>query len=298
MRRMAASLLLLGVTLSAGEADGQEEPSPRVIAEARQAFERAVQRMRRERWAEGEAELRRSLALHPTQVAAFDLGLCVKEQGRFAEAMAIFERFLVEFGDEASEERRAEVEHELEALRAMPGYARVLVDVDGAEIYVDGRKVGTSPLADAIELPGGGHDFEARLSGYPSARAQVDVRAHAETEVRLDLGEPEAPPDAGPSGVRPIFFWTAAGVAAIGVLATTVFGVMALHADAEYRDAAVRTRADRSDGLALVHAADVSLTIAVFAGVFAGVFYTQTDWSEGMFRLGSSPDSVFLAGSF
>lgn len=301
MTRAAIAFSVLAcAVLSSGRAAAQRDPDARQIAEARRAFERGVARMRQERWADAEAELVRSLNLHPTQVAAFNLGVCAKEQGRVEDAIAIFERFQVEFGDEASAERRAEVERELEVLRATPGSVRISVDVEGAEILVDGRAVGTSPLPDAIELPGGEHDFEARKSGYASARNRSAVRPRAETEIELELGEPEpvAVEETGPSGIRPIFFWSAAGIVALGTIATTVFGVLALQADSDYQDAAVRTREDRDGGKLLVGLADASLIVTVFAGVFAGVFYTQTDWSEGMFRLGVAPGSITLAGSF
>ncbi len=302
MKGAAAALALLLLPCAAGEALAQE-PDRRAAAGAREAFERGVAHMRRERWAEGEAELRRSIELHPTQVALFNLAQCVREQGHPAQAIEQLERLLADFGDEVSAERRAEVEGELETLRAMPGRAVIMVDVDGAEILVDGRSVGTSPLPDAIELPGGAHDFEARLAGYASVRQSAQVPPEGEGLVRLELGDPQAATaqsDLGPSGIRPIFFWSAAGAVAAGVLATTVFGVLALRADSEYQDADVRTEGDRDDGRQLVRLADFSLGFTAFAALFAGVFYSQTDWSEGMWppRLSLTLDSLRFGGTF
>jgi len=64
---------------------------------------------------------------------------------------------------------------------------RVAVSEDGAELSVDGRSVGTSPLARSIHITPGKHHVDAKRRGFfPEAR-DIQVFAARETEVWIAL---------------------------------------------------------------------------------------------------------------
>ncbi len=61
----------------------------------------------------------------------------------------------------------------------------------GAEVYVDGEFVGTTPIA-AQALPAGKHEIELRKNGLVSWKRHLSVSAGARATVAAEM-EPEAP---------------------------------------------------------------------------------------------------------
>ncbi len=145
-------------------------------------------------------------------------------------------------------ERKAAEKKLLDAKSHISAVA-VSVNVEEAEIFVDGKPVGGAPLASEILLDPGEHRFEARLKGYTTAADSIATIAGKTHSVALVLErENEAPavgsglggsngmgavaggasgdgkgrpvPTQSPSLV-PVY--VAGGVAAVGIAATIVF---------------------------------------------------------------------------
>jgi hypothetical protein len=108
----------------------------------------------------------------------------------------------------------------------------VRVDVPGAEVLVDGRPLGHSPLSGPVFLEPGPHRFEAQKKELGSAVQKVDASAGAAPEVDLKLSASRtihraptaprataAPDDAGKQRTRQILICT--GSALSGALALT-----------------------------------------------------------------------------
>jgi hypothetical protein len=80
------------------------------------------------------------------------------------------------------------VEATLEEATSLLGNIKVLTDVEGAKIALDGEPLGTAP-ASRDGLKPGLHLIEASASGHEDARREVTVRAGETTVVRLNLPE-------------------------------------------------------------------------------------------------------------
>jgi hypothetical protein len=202
---LASTLLLL---TAIPDAAAQRVPPTENPARAREFFERGVLLMDNEDWEPALVQLQRSFDLHPTQVALFNVGLCLKALHRYQDAIAAFERLLQQFATDGSEERRTLARTEIQNLRAFFGTVRILVSVPGAEILVDGAVVGTSPLANSIALAGGSHVVQARRPGFALAEQRVTVVAGDTIAVTLEprqLGPPPTSNEAqpAPAPVRP-----------------------------------------------------------------------------------------------
>ncbi len=291
MRALTLALLLLGLPARADPL-----PDRRTAAEARQAFTRGVALMRRAQWAQALDELRRSIELHPTEVAQFDAAMCLKNLGRQHEAIEILEGLLARPEEGTSEERREAIRVELEELRARMGQLVVTTDVPGAEVRVDDRVVGQTPLAEPIFVLPGEHAIQATRAGLARAEERVHVDGGQIRAVRLDLRSPspEAPralphPSGGPS---PAWFWASAVVASAATVATAVLGTVALVGDADYEADLRRTEADQRTGERLVLLTDVSLGVAVAAAAAAFVLWLVTDFGTPA----PAPDRAALAG--
>jgi hypothetical protein len=83
----------------------------------------------------------------------------------------------------------------LDGLRKDLGTLRIRVNVEGARVFVDGKPIGESPLADVVFVDPGSHVVQARAAGYLDREARIDAAKGSAPEVALQLvAVPEAPP--------------------------------------------------------------------------------------------------------
>lgn len=67
------------------------------------------------------------------------------------------------------------------------GTVRVSVNIDGAEVLVDGKAVGRAPLGDTLFVDVGERTIEARLAGYESAKQTIKIAKAQAQAVKLTL---------------------------------------------------------------------------------------------------------------
>jgi len=199
--RTATVAILLAALVPAVPASAQEGDAR---AQAEQRFQRGLVLMETEDWAAAALEFDRSIELHPTRAAVFNLAMCRKAQHDYPAAVATFQRFLREFRDQADAEQLRIALDQIDQLGSLLANLTVTVDVAGADVLVDGRSVGTAPLAAPIVVASGPHAVEARLEGRPTASRQVEVASGENAVVSLAFApatigpvapiEPVAPP--------------------------------------------------------------------------------------------------------
>ncbi|WP_170229086.1 PEGA domain-containing protein [Polyangium fumosum] len=124
---------------------------------------------------------------------------------------------------------RAEAEKKLAELAAKLGKTRIQVNIEGAEIRVDGVVVGLSPLQEDIFVDPGQRTFEAKKEGYAPARIVEDVKAGSEPKVGLELRKVETGPTVpgGSAGPNKTMVYAGIGVTGGLVLVGVGLGVVA-----------------------------------------------------------------------
>jgi hypothetical protein len=73
--------------------------------------------------------------------------------------------------------------------------------LNGAEVLINGKSAGKTPLRTSLALPAGHYDVELRRSGYTTAKQQVDLAEGATGEVSLELNV-----DSAALGSEGVFF--------------------------------------------------------------------------------------------
>jgi hypothetical protein len=133
---------------------------------------------------------------HP-QIAA-NLGRAEFKVGKHRDAAEHLTYFLREASSIAPEDRTRT--HELlDEARANIGTLTIAVKQDGAEIWIDDAKVGTSPLKAELFVEPGRHWVEARLGGYEPAKAMQELNAGGKARIDLRLAQTETrEPEAAP----------------------------------------------------------------------------------------------------
>ena len=133
----------------------------------------------------------------------------------------------------APAERKARGQELLREVRPKVAELTVRVNKPDAEVLVDGKAVGRSPLADAVFVEPGDHALEAKLGGA-AAKASVSAKGGGAQEVTLAFEEAKGPPPAQKSAVPLILL--GAGAVVAGATGGAVLGAWS-----EKRSAVQRT---------------------------------------------------------
>jgi hypothetical protein len=131
-----------------------------------------------------------AFALFPSPKILLNIGTCLREMDRDAEAAEVFERYLSD--PEAEAERKAEVSAILAEIDARMGRLRLpLVDA-GTRLLLDGKALDARP-GSSIRVEVGSHVVVAEKAGSPPTVATVVIAAGEERMVDLVPARP-APP--------------------------------------------------------------------------------------------------------
>jgi hypothetical protein len=121
---------------------------------------------------------------------------------RYADAYASYEALLANHEGDLTPTEISDVQLTMGALELLTGTARVESDESDAKVTVDGRDLGTTPLAGPVRLDPGTHTFKASKEGREPLQREVTVKAQQTATVDLRW-KPAAEPKAGePEGDR------------------------------------------------------------------------------------------------
>ena len=165
-------------------------PAPPATTEAARETARArlvegVELLRQKQFAQALTKFDEAYALVPSANIFYDRGLAYQGLGRDADALEAFDAFLAS-ADHAPPGTREKATHEREALRERVATLAVTSDPPGAEISVDGRRRGVTPLSGALYIDAGPHEVAARNTSNGIVTTERIVAAPRET-VRLTL---------------------------------------------------------------------------------------------------------------
>jgi hypothetical protein len=232
----ASTLVCLAVALVAAAPARAEDAR----AAAHEHFDRGMAASNDQRFAEAVTEFERAYALWPDYRVLYNIGKVRATLGRSAESVAAFEGYLEKGGAELSDERKQEVRDAMAAQLAHVGALDVRVSADGAEVRVDGKLLGRSPLAAPVRLTEGKHTVEAILPGRPSQLREVELPGAS--KLAIDLAFP-TPPVALSPAAAPVVVGNAAspdprrkwrlvgfGVAGAGAVAAVAGAIVAYRA--------------------------------------------------------------------
>jgi hypothetical protein len=153
---------------------------------------------------------------------------------------------------------------------ARVGGLRVEANVPGAEVWIDGDRMGTAPYRGV--LPEGEHEIEVRAPGYTTQIQSVAIATGDERIVTIAMSEP--------GGADPAWFWSMVGLTGAATVATVALGAVVLVKDGEYEALAQedRTVELQDEGKRLMLATDICMGVAIAAAVTATVLAFTTDW--------------------
>jgi hypothetical protein len=178
--------------------------------------------------------------IFPSPKLWFNIGQANRDLGRPVEAVAAFDRFLDDAGD-APAETLAEARRSAAELKTKLGQIELACATDGAEVTVDGKPVGSTPLGQMVWTTPGRHQVAVQQPGFSPEIEDVVVAAGNVSAISINLQPVNLRPanpatDAtlvGAGGAtatggaqQPVYrrawFWVAAGVVIAAGAATAV----------------------------------------------------------------------------
>ncbi len=264
------------------------------------------------------AQFQRAYALKPHFRVLYNIAQCHFELRDYVEARAALRRYLAEGGAGLlDEERRTRIEADLADLGRRIAEVDIQSNVRGAVVYVDGRRIGTTPLSHPIEVSEGQRSLSVESSARGTKQRSILLVGGERQTIAVNF-EPIVPEAAASYGLeksagRARFpsssaglgagFWVA-GVGAVllagGAGAT---GYLALRAQDERRanldrlNVAAELDSDRRRIRTLAITSDALLGSAIICGGVAATLLV-VHGRETTPALAVGPASVALRGSF
>jgi hypothetical protein len=224
---MLAPLVLL-VAMPLHAETSPPEPSADEYARARSLYKQAAESFEASQYSEARRLLLEAWALRQSYDVAASLGDTEIKLGLFAEAAEHLSFSVRNFPPLENEQALSNVRRQLEVARREVASIVVSVSEPGAEIRIDQRQVGTSPLSGPAFVAPGRHTVEAR-KGVATASATVVGEASGESSVllRLDSTKPSAPKDEEPAPRSVVPLIVGGAVFAVGMTAGIAFKLSA-----------------------------------------------------------------------
>jgi tetratricopeptide (TPR) repeat protein len=169
-------------------ASGTSAPDAEVDQKVRDLTKAGIAEARKGDLEAARAEFAKAWELKPDTNLAVLLARIEMKLGRFREAAEHWEFYLQNVPPDptTAAEKLAECRQQL-------GSVRVSGDPPGAFVYVDGRELGPTPLANDVWLDPGEHTFMARLDERTSPEQKVTVEKGEVRTLTLVISPPEQP---------------------------------------------------------------------------------------------------------
>ncbi len=170
---------------------------------ASQHFRRGVSLYREGAFRAALIEFERGYAVKPHYRLLYNMGETYLQLAEYLAASDTLLRYLEEGGTEIPPERRDDVEQKLARLRERVALISVSVNRAGAEIFIDDKSVGTSPMVRGVSVNVGRHRVSVRSSDGATASEVVDLAGGDVKELSFALEEKvrQATPAAIPAPV-------------------------------------------------------------------------------------------------
>lgn len=318
LRRVLFSASLTAVVALGAPAHAQDsaEASPDV-EQARKHFSQGLKLYKDGDFDAALIQFERAYAVKPNFKVLYNIAQCHFELHQYVAARDKLTQYLKEGGESIEIERRAQVESDVLDLQHRIAHLKLSVNVDGAIVYVDGKKVGVTPLTTVLDVNEGQRTIAVETPDRGSKQRVVQLGGGDQQTVSIEF---DASSSAAPSsaahdeptrttaheapGLGASFWVTGIGALALGAGAG-VTGYLALQAQHDHEDDVQRFGATTGD---LDRSRDRAKTFALTTDILAGsalvcagiatVILITHDSGPEQVGLGVGPGSVAVRGRF
>ncbi|MFO0668436.1 MAG: PEGA domain-containing protein [Polyangiaceae bacterium] len=156
-------------------------------ASAKEALANADKAAKAKDWAKAQSEYRAAYQAAPTAQALNGLASASYELGAWGEAYEAYDEFLKTYPDAMGRGAKALAEKRVKELDAKTGALTILVNESGADVSLDDKKIGASPVRALIRVGTGSHSLKVSKAGFAAFEKSVDVAPGAKVSVDVNL---------------------------------------------------------------------------------------------------------------
>jgi len=154
---------------------------------AKKLFENGIEFLEEGKIEPALMEFEEAYRILPNLMVLYNIGMCLKELSRYAEASSAFSKFLSEGGESLDKGLRDEAAKLLSECDTYTGILSIHCATGGAEILVDGLSTGFCPLDSKVKLDLGKHTVLAIGEGYKNFTKTVALRSGETIDLVVDM---------------------------------------------------------------------------------------------------------------
>jgi hypothetical protein len=217
----------------------------------------------------------RAYDILPSYNVLWNLAQLQAELGMYAAARATYQLYLEQGTDKVPVSRAARARQEIARFDAMLGEIRVVSEVDGALVFVDGRQVGVTPLPEALSAAVGPRKVVVKRGKKIIFSEVVTVARGTASLVQVRSGvvvedaKTGDDGDDGPERGKRVWTWVALGVGGAALVAGGITGGVVLSKAGELEDGCPDKQCPESQWSTLDSAGNLATVTNVLLGVGA-----------------------------
>jgi tetratricopeptide (TPR) repeat protein len=289
MTALTAAVILLAAASARGAAEAS------AAKEAKLHFKNGLTLFEEKAYEKAIVEFKEAYRLYPFDKILYNIALCYDNMHAYSEAMSYYMSYLAT-ADKIPAKTKKAISKRLDELGNYVGLLEVSSSEPAAEIVVDGKVVGQTPVT-SITIEVGEHEIVVRKKGFVPFYQRVTVVSGSTTSVVATLSWEETPvvtveKEDSKRILHPAIFYASAGLLVVTALTALSTGVLAVKADRKigemYDDEPWDEWSDRRHRLAVT--ADVMIGLSVF---FAATTLTISFFTR--FKKTGKEQRTFLA---
>lgn len=160
------------------------------VVQARKHFSQGLKLYKEGDFDAALVQFERAYAVKPNYKVLYNIAQSYFELRQYVEARDSLTRYLKDGADAIDAERRATVESDLSELQRRIAHLKLTVNVQGASVYVDGKKVGTTPLTQTVDVSEGQRTVAVESADRGSKQRVVRLAGGEELTVDIAFDEP------------------------------------------------------------------------------------------------------------
>lgn len=205
--RLLALAAALSLATPAFPVLAQGAPSKAQQAEAATRFKKGIELYKDGDYQAALIEFRRANELAPNFNVLYNIGQVYFQLQNYPDALHALERYLSEGGNSIPAARRADVQKDIDKLKARVANIEVTTTVPDADVSIDDLVVGKSPLPKPVMVSAGRHRVSVAKAGYTTATKIVEVASGDAPKVLVEPVEQKSatplPPTEPPRPTEP-----------------------------------------------------------------------------------------------
>jgi len=308
-------LLVCALPARAEQASDSTSPAGSDVEQARKHFSQGLKLYKDGDFDAALVQFERAYVSKPNFKVLYNIAQCHFELHEYVEARDALSRYLKDGDGNVDAERKSAVENDLAELERRIAHVKLTVNVDGATVYVDGKRVGVTPLGSPIDVSEGQRTISIESPDRGSKQRVVRVGGGEEqvVDVQFEAAKTAAAAvSARPAALAPrperglgAGFWVSAASAIALGAGAGVTGYLALTTQRDRDDDLKRpgvTREELDDSRrkakTLALTTDILGGSALLCAGIATVLFVTHDSSDTQVGVGVGPGQLQLRGRF